>query len=154
MQSKQFGMDTNISKLSTEVKKSNESMAGNISKCEKRLLDFDSFKQETSTKLVELTKKNEKLNGDIVSFSGLKSKFDSKCNIWDKKAETEEVKKIESLVSEEVKKIKNDIDHINQKNGEIQNNFKKTSDENQATISKTLENKLTEAMENHSSLRQ
>merc|ERR1712123_359510 len=91
-----------------------------------------------------LTKKNEQMIGDIAAFSVLKSKFDSKVDKWDKKAETGEIKKIEEIVQEEVNKIKKEIDNMKEKNVDIQNQFKNKTDEKQDTISKNLENKLTE----------
>ena len=80
----------------------------------------------------------------MTSLSALKSQFDSKVSTWDSKANPEEVKKLDTFVNEEVKKIKKDIDYILEKNDEIHANLKNTSQtETQETVSKNLENKLT-----------
>merc|ERR1712142_805665 len=137
-------MDAQITKLSTDFKKSNESNAANISKCEKKVTELEGFKQDTNSKLKDLTNMNEKLNGNIVNFTGLKSKFESKVENWDRKAEAQDLKKVEDHMSNEVNKIKQDVDNIKSKNMDIENQFKNKSNEQTNTIAKDLENKLIE----------
>merc|ERR1712096_382080 len=107
---------------------------------EKKISDFEAFRKDTGTRLSELSNKNDQLTKDVVGVSEIKSKFDSKVNIWDSKADPQEVKKIDTFVNEEVKKMKKDIEYMLEKNDEM--NRKNTSNENQETISKNLENKL------------
>jgi len=85
-----------------------------------------------------------KLNGNIVNFTGLKSKFESKVENWDRKAEAQDLKKVEDHMSNEVNKIKQDVDNIKSKNMDIENQFKNKSNEQTNTIAKDLENKLIE----------
>eukprot|EP00092_Neocalanus_flemingeri_P022775 GFUD01024695.1.p1 GENE.GFUD01024695.1~~GFUD01024695.1.p1 ORF type:complete len:3073 (+),score=1009.79 GFUD01024695.1:162-9221(+) len=138
-------LDLNFSKLSSDVKTNKDTIAGNISTIEKKISDLEVFKQETSSELSDLLKKNIQIKEEVTSVSVLKSKFDSKANIWDAKADPEEVKKINTFVNEEVKKMKKDINNIMEKNDEINTNIKSTSkNENQEIMLKSLENKLTD----------
>merc|ERR1711970_1621417 len=113
-------INSQISKLSTDLKKSSESNSENISKCEKKISELESFKQDTNSKLINLTKINEKLDKNVTDFTGLKSKVEAKIERWDKKAESQDLTKIENHLSEEMKKIKEEVDNMRKKNSEIE----------------------------------
>merc|ERR1719186_1560166 len=138
-------MNTNLKNTSNEnqetISKNLENkLTGNIAQIENKMAIIEASRQDTTTKLTELLKKNEKINEDLVNLSSLKSKFESKVNTWDSKVDPADVKKLDTFVNEEVEKLKKDIVYILEKNDEI--NLKNTSNENQEIISKNLENKL------------
>merc|ERR1719370_2434192 len=137
-------MNSQISKLSTDLKKSSESHSENISKCEKKITELESFKQDTNSKLINLTKINEKLDKNVTDFTGLKSKVEAKIEKWDKKAESQDLTKIENHLSEEMKKIKEEVDNMRKKNSEIEKDLKNSANEKPDTITKNLENRLIE----------
>ena len=99
----------------------------NIGQIEKEITTFETYRQDTTTKLAELLRKNDKINEEIVNLSGMKSKFESKVNLWDSKANPAEVKKLDTFVNEEVKKMKKDIEFVLGKNDEISANMKTNS---------------------------
>ena len=105
---------------------------------------FESSRQEIGKNISELSSKLDKLDKDFLNLSGIKSTIDSKVNIWDSKADPAEVKKIDAFVTEEVNKLKQDIEFILEKNDELSNNLKSnTQNESQEVLSKNLENRLT-----------
>jgi len=86
-----------------------------------------------------LSQNNEKFCADLVNLSDLKSKFDSKVNIWDGKADVADMKKLNTLINDEVKKLEKNIDNILKKNEEMFSNLKnKNPDNNQEILSKDL----------------
>merc|ERR1711892_1556866 len=94
-------------------------LTGSIAQIENKMAIFENSKQDVSTKLADLLKKNEKLTEDLTKVSGIKSQFDSKANIWDGKVDSAEIKKINSFVDEEVKKIKINIENIERKSDDV-----------------------------------
>merc|ERR1719186_794374 len=141
-------MNTNLKNTANEnqeiISKNLENkLNGDIAQIENKMAIIEASRQDTTTKLTELLKKNDKINEDLVNLSSLKSKFESKVNTWDSKADPAEVKKLDTFVNEEVEKLKKDIKYILDKNDEMSANLKNTSNENQETTSKNLENKLT-----------
>merc|ERR1712106_776985 len=105
-------------------------LTGKIADVENKIAILKVPKKEIVTKVSEFPTKLEKISGDILDLLELKSNFDSKVNVWDNKADPTEVKKLDLLVNEEVKKIRTDLNS-------------KSKTENQDVISKNLENKLT-----------
>merc|ERR1719186_2436134 len=144
-------MNTNLKNTSNEnqetISKNLENkLTGNMAQIENKMAIIEASRQDTTTKLTELLKKNEKINEDLVNLASLKSKFESKVNSWDSKADPTEVKKLDTFVNEEVEKLKKDIKYILDKNDEMSTNLKNTSNENQETTSKDLEKRLTGSM--------
>merc|ERR1711892_1530122 len=108
----------NVNQESTQNELENR-LTGSIAQIENKMAIFENSKQDVSTKLADLLKKNEKLTEDLTKVSGIKSQFDSKANIWDGKADSAEIKKINSFVDEEVKKIKINIENIERKSDDV-----------------------------------
>jgi len=137
-------INSQISNLSADFKKSSESNSANISKCEKKITELEILGQDNKSKLVNLTKINEKLDKNVTDFIGLRNKFEAKADKWDKKAESQDLAKIENHASEERKKIKEEVDNLKRKNSEIDNCLKNAANEKPDTITKNLENRLIE----------
>merc|ERR1719186_1473143 len=86
-----------------------------------------------------LSQNNEKFSADLVNLSDLKSKFDSKVNVWDGKADVADMRKLNTLINDEVKKLEKNVDNILNKNEEMFSNLKnKNPDNNQEILSKDL----------------
>merc|ERR1719474_323448 len=114
-------IDQSLVKLTEHVHKT---LANNITKLESKLSNFESFEKDSITKLTDLSKNNEKIFTELVTLSNLKSKFESKASSWDCKVDTAEIKKLNTLLNDEVKKLKKDIALALEKNDEIKSNIK------------------------------
>merc|ERR1711936_1250946 len=114
---------------------------GSIAQIENKIATFESSRQEATHKISELSKLNE----NFVNISGFKSNIESKESGWDRKANSEDVNKLNTFVNEEVTQIKKNIQNIQNKNDELNENLKNTSQScNEATLSKNLESSLSQ----------
>merc|ERR1711915_859842 len=133
-------IDQSLVKLTEHVHKT---LANNITKLESKLSNFESFEKDSITKLSDLSKNNEKVFTWVVTLSNLKSKFESKASSWDCKVDTVEMKKLNTLLNDEVKKLKKDIALALEKNDEIISNIKtNATNVNEESFTKKLENKF------------
>jgi len=103
-------------KLSEDVRKIGTDFTGNLSKMEERLDSMDSNKKELSIKMSEIEKANSELSKEMASLTGLKTKVP----IWDRKADCEELDKLNLLLTEEVNRIQKEIKDVKKRNEEIQ----------------------------------
>merc|ERR1711892_1631281 len=125
-------LDLEFSKLLDHVQKT---ITGNISKIENKISNFETSQKDTTSKISDLSKNDEKVFKELVSLSASKSKFESKVDTWDKK--------FDSLINEEVKKLRKDMQHVLDNNEEIKANLNTNSKNgDQETISKNLETKF------------
>merc|ERR1719357_1306273 len=133
-------IDQSLVKLTEHVHKT---LANNITKLEGKLSNFESFEKDSITKVSDLSKNNEKIFTELVTLSNLKSKFESKASSWDCKVDTVEIKKLNTLLNDEVKKLKKDIALALEKNDEIKSNIKtNATNVNEESFTKKLENKF------------
>merc|ERR1711915_973748 len=118
-------LDINVSKLSEIV----ENIQGEVFEHQSReTSQLEQFETKMNTnKLTDVTEKTKNMVADINTFSEFRNKLESKVNIWDQKADVSDLKKIDTSINEDIKKIKVDIEHIVEKNEDfsIQNLNKK-----------------------------
>merc|ERR1711892_985566 len=127
-------LDLEFSKLLDHVQKT---ITGNISKIENKISNFEISQKDTTSKISDLSKNDEKVFKELVALSASKSKFESKVDTWDKKIDPDDVKKLDSLINEEVKKLRKDMQHVLDNNEEIKANLETNSKNgDQETISK------------------
>jgi len=103
-------------KLSEDVRKIGTDFTGNLSKMEERMDTIDSNKKELGIKMSEIEKANSELSKEMASLTGLKTKVP----IWDRKADCEELDKLNLLLTEEVNRIQKEIKDVKKRNEEIQ----------------------------------
>jgi len=117
-------LDLEFSKLSDHIHKT---MTGNIAKIEGKTSNIETSQKDVSAKILELSKNDEKVFKELVTFSALKSKFDSKAESWDKKVDANELKKLDTLINDEVKKLNKAIQHVSEENSELKSDIKTNS---------------------------
>jgi len=96
-------------------------VTGNLAKVEERVEKMESTKKELAIKLADIEKANSSLNQELTSLTGLKTKAPT----WDRKADTAEVDRLNSIITEEVNKIQKEIKEILKKNEDLQTEVKK-----------------------------
>jgi len=132
----------NVNNISDSIKghKTNSSTANSeFGDFEAKINKLEVSTGEFNNKFVKLMEKNSQINDEIVGLSVLKSKFDAKSNFWDSKVDSSEITKVNTLLSEEIKKLQNNINSISDRNEEVINNLKNAKDdENKNLVSKEL----------------
>merc|ERR1711915_710537 len=98
-----------------------------IGKVENKMAIIENLQKSNTNKLTDVTEKTKNMVADVNTFSEFRNKLESKVNIWDQKADVSDLKKIDTSINKDIKKIKVDIEHIVEKNEDfsIQNLNKK-----------------------------
>eukprot|EP00090_Calanus_glacialis_P047534 TRINITY_DN9924_c0_g1_i1.p1 TRINITY_DN9924_c0_g1~~TRINITY_DN9924_c0_g1_i1.p1 ORF type:complete len:770 (-),score=247.40 TRINITY_DN9924_c0_g1_i1:94-2130(-) len=119
-------LEINVNQLSENIKTNNaiNSNSNDVGHLEEKISKLETSSGDFNNKFANLMEKNSQINEEIVALSGLKSKFDAKANFWDSKVDTSEIKNVNTLLSDEVKKLQTNIDSISDKNDEVHNNLK------------------------------
>merc|ERR1711915_781018 len=96
-------------------------------KVENKMAIIENSQTSNTNKLTDVTEKTKNMVEDVNTFSEFRNKLESKVNIWDQKADVSDLKKFNTSINEDIKKIKVDIEHIVEKNEDfsIQNLNKK-----------------------------
>merc|ERR1719234_1670851 len=103
-------------KLSEDFKKISETLTENKTSIEQKLEKLEGTKKELALTVSDLGKANTTLGQELASLTGLKTKAPA----WDRKAETAEVDRLNTLLTEEVNKIQKEMKELRKKAEEIQ----------------------------------
>merc|ERR1712227_1051295 len=110
-------------------------MGGTVSKMERNFSNIDSSNKTVGSKIVEVEKKMNDYNEKFSNLLSFKTKIDQKVSVWDKKADNEQLKQIESTLNEEISKLKNTNNGFQDKLKEFQNQSKNNYSEKNVTES-------------------
>merc|ERR1712192_187689 len=121
-------------KLSEDFKKMSETLTENKTNIEQKLEKLEGTKKELALTVSDLGKANTTLGQELASLTGLKTKAPT----WDRKAETAEVDRLNTLLTDEVNKIQKEMK-------EFDSNFSRLSE-----IVENLQGRLTSQQENSS----
>jgi chromosome segregation ATPase len=105
-----------IPQLSEDVRKIGGSVTENLAKVDERLEKMEGTKKELTIKVADMEKASSGLGQEVASLTGLKSKAPA----WDRKAETVEVDRLNSVLTEEVNRIQKEIKEIRKRNDDLQ----------------------------------
>merc|ERR1719431_1710103 len=109
--------ERSTSKLSEDVKKINGSVLSGVTKVEEKMDKTNVMVKGMGDKFSELSAKNDNFKDEL---TGIKSRFDSKANSWDRKADSGEMDKLNILVTDEVNRIKKEMkDNLKTKKSEV-----------------------------------
>merc|ERR1712212_396746 len=136
----------NVNNISESFKGFNTNSTTNsqFGELEGKISKLEISNGEFSNKFVKLMEKNSQINDEIVVLSALKSKFDTKSNFWDSKVDSSEITKVNTLLTEEMSKLQNNINSISDKNEEVIKNLKNAKDDgNQNLVTKELKDAFT-----------
>jgi len=103
-------------KLSEDVKKIGSSQTENIIKVEEKLEKMEGVRKELLIKVSDVEKTTSCLSQEMSSLTGLKTKVP----VWDRKAETAEVDRLNKVLTEEVNKIQKEIKEMRKSAEDIQ----------------------------------
>merc|ERR1719341_2655897 len=103
-------------KLSEDFKKMSETLTENKASVDQKLEKLEGTKKELVLTVSDMGKANTTLGQELASLTGLKTKAPA----WDRKAETAEVDRLNTLLTEEVNKIQKEIKELRKKAEEIQ----------------------------------
>lgn len=103
-------------KLSEDVKKIGTSQTENIIKVEEKLEKFEGVRKELLIKVADVEKTTSCLSQEMSSLTGLKTKVP----VWDRKADTAEVDRLNKMLTEEVNKIQKEIKEMRKSAEDIQ----------------------------------
>ena len=136
-----FGSKMTLQALETQFFKKDEVRAiennilGTVSKMERNFSNIDSSNKTVGSKIVEVEKKMNDYNEKFSNLLSFKTKIDQKVSVWDKKADNEQLKQIESTLNEEISKLKNTNNGFQDKLKEFQNQSKNNNSEKNVTES-------------------
>ena len=94
----------------------NETLTENKASVDQKLEKLEGTKKELVLTVSDMGKANTTLGQELASLTGLKTKAPA----WDRKAETAEVDRLNTLLTEEVNKIQKEIKELRKKAEEIQ----------------------------------
>ena len=97
------------------MKKIGGSLDESLAKMEDKMENMDGTKKELTLKVSDIEKASCGLKQELASLTGLKTKAPT----WDRKADSEEVDKLNSLLTEEVNKIQKEIKDILKRNEDL-----------------------------------
>merc|ERR550532_868125 len=103
-------------KLSEDFKKMSETLTENKASMDQKLEKLEGTKKELVLAVSDMGKANTTLGQELASLTGLKTKAPA----WDRKAETTEVDRLNTLLTEEVNKIQKEMKELRKKAEEIQ----------------------------------
>merc|ERR1719220_2029900 len=103
-------------KLSEDFKKMSETLTENKASVDQKLEKLEGTKKELVLTVSDMGKANTTLGQELASLTGLKTK----APVWDRKAETTEVDRLNTLLTEEVNKIQKEMKELRKKAEEIQ----------------------------------
>jgi len=106
--------ERSTAKLSEDLKKLGSSVTETVAKVEEKLDKMDGAKKELTLKMADVEKVSSGLGQELASLTGLKTK----ATAWDRKAESSEVVRLNSLLTEEVNKIQEEMKDILKKSQE------------------------------------
>lgn len=106
--------ERSTAKLSEDLKKLGSSVTDTVAKVEEKLDKMDGAKKELTLKMADVEKVSSGLGQELASLTGLKTKAPT----WDRKAESSEVVRLNSLLTEEVNKIQEEMKDILKKSEE------------------------------------
>lgn len=98
------------------MKKIGSSQAENIIKVEEKLEKMEGVRKELLIKVSDVEKTTSCLSQEMSSLTGLKTKVP----VWDRKAETAEVDRLNKVLTEEVNKIQKEIKEMRKSAEDIQ----------------------------------
>jgi len=101
-----------LDKLGEDVKKINGSVFGSMSSVEDQLAKLEAARSELITKLASLAKRTDTLATDLEDVKTGRSRTENKIAQIDSKVNQQEIDNLQSLVTEEVNKVKKELKEI------------------------------------------
>merc|ERR1711915_96334 len=89
-----------------------------IANIENKIATIDQSRENTHNDLKEQKSQIDNIKHDLTSYGDLKTAFAAKRSIWDGKADLDDVKKLNTLVDSEMKKMKEMLEELCEKNVE------------------------------------
>ena len=107
-------MESNFFKKD-EIRAIENKIMGSVSKIEKSVSSLESNSKDSSNKISDFDRKIFDINDKVSSLANFKTKVEPKISTWDKKVDTENLRKIEDNFEDKFSKMKSDFTSQNDK---------------------------------------